>query len=76
MKVWHDEAQRLERTGHLDQGPCWCAECVAGEIAASIVGPDCRDGKHAACIGDAWDDMTDAPAPCGCPSHATGGKDA
>lgn len=28
MQVWHDEIQRWERTGRLDQGPCWCAECV------------------------------------------------
>lgn len=34
VQVWHDEAQRFERTGRLDQGPCWCSECVAAELAA------------------------------------------
>lgn len=32
VRVWHDEVQRLERTGRLDEGPCWCAECIAAEI--------------------------------------------
>lgn len=31
--------------------------------------PDCRDRKHAACRGDAWDFTTDQPAPCSCPCH-------
>ena len=30
-QVWHDEHERLERTGRLDQGPCWCADCIAKE---------------------------------------------
>ena len=33
--VWHDEMERYERTGRLDQGPCWCAECIAAEIDES-----------------------------------------
>lgn len=28
--------------------------------------PDCRDGKHGACVGEAWDDAKDAPADCQC----------
>ena len=28
VRVWHDEGARLQRTGRLDQGPCWCAACV------------------------------------------------
>lgn len=35
IQVWHDEVQRLERTGRLDQGPCWCPECVEAELAAA-----------------------------------------
>ncbi len=31
--------------------------------------PDCRQGKHAACRGDAWDDTTDAPVTCACGCH-------
>ena len=32
--------------------------------------PDCRDGKHAACNGDAWCDVDDERAGCDCPCHA------
>jgi hypothetical protein len=35
----------------------------------TTVGPDCRDGKHRACRGDAWDTRTDQPAVCGCGCH-------
>lgn len=28
MTVWHDEMERWERTGHLDEGPCWCPQCL------------------------------------------------
>lgn len=28
--------------------------------------PDCEQGKHGACVGDAWDDFTDQPAICSC----------
>ena len=32
VQVWHDEAARLEQTGRLDQGPCWCADCIGKEL--------------------------------------------
>lgn len=28
VHVWHDEHLRYERTGRLDQGPCWCPDCL------------------------------------------------
>ena len=31
--------------------------------------PDCRDGKHAACRGDAWCDIDDESASCDCSCH-------
>lgn len=31
--------------------------------------PDCRDGKHASCAGDGWDEVLDAPAECSCTCH-------
>lgn len=31
--------------------------------------PDCRDGKHHACAGDAWDEETDQPTRCACVCH-------
>lgn len=34
MQAWHDEGKRFERTGRLDQGPCWCPESVAADLAA------------------------------------------
>lgn len=34
-----------------------------------IRNPDCRDGKHPACNGDAWDFDRDSPTPCECPCH-------
>lgn len=34
-----------------------------------ILGADCRDGKHLACVGDAWDTDTDTPTPCQCDCH-------
>lgn len=30
------------------------------------ISPDCRDGKHRACVGDAWDDDADALTACAC----------
>lgn len=35
-------------------------------------GNDCRDGKHLACIGDAWDAEADVPADCECNCHEEG----
>jgi len=35
--------------------------------------PDCRDGKHPACNGDAWCDVDDEPAGCDCACHAESG---
>ncbi|MFD6029817.1 hypothetical protein ACFWE5_03830 [Cellulosimicrobium funkei] len=34
------------------------------------VNPDCRDGKHRACAGDAWDFDADQPDDCSCTCHA------
>lgn len=34
-----------------------------------ILNPDCREGKHKACRGDAWDNVLDEPADCGCECH-------
>lgn len=31
--------------------------------------PDCEQGKHTACSGDAWDFARDAPKACGCDCH-------
>jgi hypothetical protein len=34
--------------------------------------PDCVNGKHHACRGDAWDLSADAPAECACDCHKEG----
>lgn len=31
--------------------------------------PDCRDGNHHKCDGQAWDDTEDALVSCGCACH-------
>jgi hypothetical protein len=31
--------------------------------------PDCANGKHHACNGDAWDFLTDTPTNCTCECH-------
>lgn len=31
VRIWHDEIIRWEKTGRLDQGPCWCINCIEGE---------------------------------------------
>lgn len=36
-----------------------------------ILSPDCRDGKCAACTGDAWNNTTDQPCACECACHDT-----
>lgn len=33
VQVWHDEMVRWEATGHLDQGPCWCEDCLKDELS-------------------------------------------
>ena len=38
------------------------------------IDPDCRDGKHAACIGSTWDDNTDRTVDCTCQCHVVGGR--
>jgi hypothetical protein len=33
--------------------------------------PDCDQGKHAACAGDAWDLVADELTTCDCECHLT-----
>lgn len=35
----------------------------------STISPDCRDGDHPACIGDAWNHAADAIDLCVCTCH-------
>lgn len=32
LQVWHDEYQRFQQTGRLDEGPCWCEDCIAADL--------------------------------------------
>lgn len=43
LQVWHDESERFERTGRLDEGPCWCADCIAADLD-----PESHDSEEAA----------------------------
>lgn|GEM_PF-2094474 len=36
---------------------------------APACSPDCAQGKHRACSGDAWDEATDDPTDCSCECH-------
>jgi hypothetical protein len=36
----------------------------------AAMNPDCRDGKHRACSGTAWDDERDELAACPCSCHS------
>lgn len=40
-------------------------------LFGAFLNPDCRDGKHAACGGDAWSDELDQRVACGCSCHGT-----
>lgn len=40
IRIWHDEAQRWEQTGRLDEGPCWCADCIAAELGNPATGKE------------------------------------
>lgn len=46
-------------------------------MARAWLNPDCAQGKHHACAGDAWDEDEDEAARCACPCHhqATGPTD-
>lgn len=37
---------------------------------AAALNPDCRDGKHRACSGTAWDFDADETVACACHCHA------
>ncbi|MEV4735537.1 MULTISPECIES: hypothetical protein [unclassified Microbacterium] len=57
-------------TGETFLGHVLGAFTLAADAAGGVVlGADCRDGKHAACIGDAWDILRDEATPCTCPCH-------
>lgn len=49
-----------------------CDGCEAA--TKNRVSPDCREAKHRACSGDAWDDIEDRPAACECPCHQPEGE--
>lgn len=47
-------------------------ERLLREIEAPMpepLNPDCREGKHRACRGDAWDVQADRECACGCECH-------
>jgi hypothetical protein len=46
-------------------------------MALVTICPDCWQGKHGACEGDAWDNDNDRPAICACwaENHKNGATD-
>lgn len=49
------------------------APAGAPQGSSAAMNPDCRDGKHRACSGTAWDDERDELGACPCSCH--GGED-
>lgn len=45
------------------------AQEIATTNGLPAISPDCGEGKHRACTGDAWDHYNDQPAPCECDCH-------
>lgn len=45
---------------------------ILGALYAHNPSPDCRQGKHGSCTGDAWDDTADHLVPCPCTCHGEG----
>lgn len=43
--------------------------CLPRGGVVTLTNPDCRDGKHRACAGDAWDYETDQRVWCRCKCH-------
>lgn len=61
-----------DRIAGLIRGcPSKNALTVADAVISGLpwLNPDCRQGKHRACRGDAWDDDRDEPTTCGCDCH-------
>lgn len=61
------------------------AEKAAGEAVRPVtpaafdvvaISPDCREGKHFACMVRAWDDITDSEVSCSRSCHASAGGEA
>lgn len=66
---------------HRDRRPPWCKTCrltallmrvpeptkpAAAEQPAEADCPDCEQGKHGACVDQAWDDDAGMTVPCAC----------
>ena len=53
----------------------WCsgAEVRGPDWTPPPSCPECRNGKHVNCTGQAWDDAADAPVLCGCPARGAVG---
>jgi hypothetical protein len=60
---WLSASNHPEEHVHSNSQRPFCGTC-AEEPRATC--PDCAQGKHGACVGDAWDDEFDRPALCQC----------
>jgi hypothetical protein len=47
---------------------------VPGEVVDRSLCPECTQGKHPNCSGQAWDSEADAPGPCTCTDESHGAK--
>ena len=68
-------ASLTEVTHHYEQAdqPGGEGGAVPGEVVFAVC-PECQQGKHGNCEGQAWDNAADEPAPCACPDESHGAQ--
>jgi hypothetical protein len=57
---------QIAQTQHLARHPMHPGGSVQD---GPWLNPDCWNGKHSACAGDAWNTAADAPTECECSCH-------
>lgn len=67
-------ASLTEVTHHYEQVADPAGETGQGATVVPNVCPECQQGKHQNCEGQAWDPEADEPGPCACPDEAHGAQ--
>lgn len=62
----HTITLRIEKSA---EGLAYLEPTEVVALPTAALSPDCRDGKHRACRGDAWSKELDAPTACACYCH-------
>lgn len=74
MTVAEARAFRAELDTAIGEASRAADDLLRGDIVplradVAGLGPDCRDGKHRACDGSAWDEARDEVMSCRCECH-------